>query len=65
MCLGVLPISCGVYACVHASRSYPAQASVCALCLHVETHACLGLVGRDCKCIHAGLCVCVGSRSCS
>lgn len=29
MCLGVLPISCGVYACVHASRSDPAQASVC------------------------------------
>lgn len=30
MCLGVLFISCSVYACVHASRSDPAQASVCA-----------------------------------
>lgn len=30
MCLGVLPISCNVCACVHASRSDPAQASVCA-----------------------------------
>lgn len=59
MCLGVLFISCSVYVCIHASRSDPAQASVCVLlCLHVVTHACPGLVGRDCKYIHAGLCVC-------